>query len=164
MGEIKSVNQLQITTSDGKQTPSQLRALAWWPDKSIRWVLCDFQADVKPGDSTHYYLVSEPTGNINSPLDVQETGQIVTIDTGKMKFSVSKSRQTFVEDVILAGKPLVAGSKPTNLGFLVSDTAGNTYESAADAPQSVVVEDREAFAFELLEFMGEGLDFFTNRL
>lgn len=142
LGEIKSADQLQIVTAGGKQTPAQFRALAWWPDKSIRWVLCDFQADVKAGGSSRYYLVSKPARKSRSLLNLQETKQAITVDTGAMRFRVSRSRQSLVEQVTLAGRPLSAGAESKDIGFIVSDAAGKKYQSAVEPPRSVVVEEK----------------------
>lgn len=142
LGEIKSADQLQIVTAGGGQMPAQFLALAWWPDKSIRWVLCDFQADVKAGGSNRYYLVSQPARKSKSLLNLQETKQAVTVDTGAMRFRVSKLRQTLVEQVMLAGKSLLAGREQKDIGFIVSDAAGKKYQSAAEPPRNVVVEEK----------------------
>ncbi len=139
LGEIKSADQLQIVTAGGGQMPAQFRALAWWPDKSIRWVLCDFQADVKAGGSGRYYLVSQPARKPKPLLNLQDTKQAVTVDTGAIKFRVSKSRQSLVEQVTLAGRWLSAGAESKDIGFIVSDAAGKKYQSAAEPPRSVVV-------------------------
>ena len=49
MGMLASVDELRMVNATGKTVPAQFRALTRWPDASIRWVLCDFQASMAAG-------------------------------------------------------------------------------------------------------------------
>jgi hypothetical protein len=106
MAAVKNLDKISITTEIGREVPAQFRALAKWPDGSIRWVLCDFQADVKSDGSTKYYLVSKPHRKYKSPLRTEETDDCIIVSTGMMEFKISKIRQTILEQVKLNKKIL----------------------------------------------------------
>lgn len=46
-GQVRDPAMLRMIDSDGVSTPLQLRVLDRWPDGSVRWLLCDWQATVE---------------------------------------------------------------------------------------------------------------------
>jgi hypothetical protein len=102
MGAVRDVGQLRIVDAGGKVVPAQFRALdRWWREKhmalaetpSLRWVLCDFQADVAAGGTAKFRLQSvEKAPEHKSKLSVAETADAVTVVTGPLKFIVSKKQ------------------------------------------------------------------------
>ena len=46
-GELKDPQAVALLGDDGKRGPLQTEVLARWPDGSIRWLLADFQVDLR---------------------------------------------------------------------------------------------------------------------
>jgi hypothetical protein len=140
MGAVSDVKQLQIVDAGGKVVPAQFRVLdRWWREKhmklaktpSLRWVLCDFQADVAAGGTAKFKLQSvEKAPEHKSRLSVAETADAVTVITGPLKFVVSKKQFKVInqawldangdgkfapdEEVIAAGKESGGVLRPTD--------------------------------------------------
>jgi hypothetical protein len=80
--------------------PSQTRVLSRWSDGSIKFVLVDFLTDLAAGADKEETLViweeppSPPAGN-----SVIETNESISVDTGALKFSVSKQQFEFLSAV-----------------------------------------------------------------
>ena len=87
----------------------QSRALATWPDGSIKWLLVHFQPDL-PGnrDKTLTFDIDETcqvSENLTG-LTVMETSAGIYVDTGPLSFLVPNDGFLPVRDVKLDGKPL----------------------------------------------------------
>lgn len=54
---VHDPSRARLLDASSQEVPLQTRALDWWPDGSIRWLLIDFQATTAPGvEATHYSL------------------------------------------------------------------------------------------------------------
>ncbi len=146
MGMAKSIKRLRIVNADGESVPAQFRAMTLWPDNSIRWVLCDFQASLDAGESQTFSL-EEGTAASDAPgkLTVRDSRRTVLIDTGAAKFTISKQRFNLFNRVVLPGvggqDQVVIEPDDTN-GVLVTSLDGTRFRSSADPPQEVLVEER----------------------
>lgn len=70
------------------EIPAQRRALAKWPDKSIKWLLLDFPIDLDPRERVDVGIVidSDPVGaEIRDGLRVEWAGENLHIDTGALQ-------------------------------------------------------------------------------
>ena len=94
-GEIFDANQVSLNGS-----PCQTRILSRWSDGSIKWLLLDYQTDIlsnrKASQKIEIARASLPEGN-----GVTETADEIYVDTGVLKFSVSKSRFSFISQAWL---------------------------------------------------------------
>lgn len=80
-------------------TDCQTRVLSRWGDGSIRWLLLDYQADLDAGGrAEHRVVVSEEPISTPEGNSVSESADEIIVDTGAMKFSVSKRRFEFVRE------------------------------------------------------------------
>ena len=50
-GAVQDPARLGVEDADCRPVAAQFRVLSRWPDRSLKWVLVDFQADVPPGGS-----------------------------------------------------------------------------------------------------------------
>lgn len=94
-GEVRSVDQIRIRDSRGAEVPSQVRALSFWPDGSVRWAGLHFLATVKPFDGAGYFLeygaLPVPAGaKSSSGLTVEENPDSVVVETGRLRAVFSK--------------------------------------------------------------------------
>lgn len=55
-GLLASPADARLLGPDGKRVIAQLEPMAFWPDGSIKWLLCSFLADTTPGKPTTYTL------------------------------------------------------------------------------------------------------------
>ena len=112
-GELCAAAQATILDSGGTPIPTQNRALATWPDGSVKWLYCDFQHDFTKGGSADY---SVAYGNrVQSRVSAKGVrfAQVdggLEVDTGVIRFLVPQARFGLVENVRSAsGVPFQRG-------------------------------------------------------
>ncbi len=93
---------LRIQPAAGSSSvPAQFEVLSRWNDGSIRWLLCDFMADLSPAGGVGKYrlhdggLGTAPTSSLN----VTDGATAITVNTGVLNFRVSKSAFRLFESV-----------------------------------------------------------------
>ncbi|HOW69100.1 MAG TPA: SUMF1/EgtB/PvdO family nonheme iron enzyme [Phycisphaerae bacterium] len=83
-GRIQDGASLRLVKADGAVVPMTARALSKWEDGSVRWALLDFAGEA--GQPLQVEVSGE--GPVASPLApglrFQQTGDVVTIDTGRI--------------------------------------------------------------------------------
>ncbi len=132
-GELADANRVAVRTASGKIIPSQSRALARWPDGSVKWLFLDFFHDLtSPGDAT--YTIAY--GNRVEPVDPSAGVRITTsdaglsVDTGAIRFTVPRQRFGMIEDVRLpSGEALQRGP----IAAEIIEASGKVW-SAIDLP------------------------------
>ena len=109
-GELSSAEQVAVLNSEGTRIPSQNRSMATWPDGSIKWVHLDFMHDFSKTKEGHYTAAygnqvrSMPS---SAAVRIQPTADGLEVDTGAIRFLVSKRHFGVLENVRLAsGKVL----------------------------------------------------------
>lgn len=132
---------------NGKPVPAQFSVRAkWYPDREVKWMGLDFLARYDNGKPREYRLVmggpaaAEPAG----ALKVTETDAGFDVDTGALRFKVSKTKFAGVEEAVLLkadgtpdGKPVVSGAG----GPFLVDERGIRYSAARDRNVQVTLED-----------------------
>ncbi len=104
-GVFGSTSSMKLESPDGKAVPAQFKTMNVWPDKSLKWIQADFQADCKADSFATYKFsigknikgVAEEKGTILS-----ESGGKIIADSGKIKAvfdskSPSMQMQVFVD-------------------------------------------------------------------
>ncbi|MFO7898068.1 MAG: hypothetical protein R6V58_03290 [Planctomycetota bacterium] len=88
-GAVTDVSRLALTGTDGV-VPCQFTEMARWSDrKSVKWVLLNFQASVGAKRAVTYRLKSGLAQVApNSPVTAKKVGDLVTVNTGRVKFTV----------------------------------------------------------------------------
>jgi hypothetical protein len=128
--------------------PGQFATLSRWPDGSVKWLLCDFPADVSAYGTATYYL-SDGTGDAtNTSLEVTEDSDSIVVVTGPVKFIVSKTSFNLFQHLWLdedesgtfeADEEMIAPHADD--GAIVTDDAGDQYLAALDGDVTVQVEE-----------------------
>ncbi|MDR3629540.1 MAG: hypothetical protein P4L42_04320 [Desulfocapsaceae bacterium] len=132
---IKDVKQLGLSGA----AVGQFRALAWWPNGNIRWVLTDFQADVPAGGTNAGVSLIAGNGNFGGDNLAADSGSSITVTTGKALFTVRKTNFNILDSVVVGSKTLVQSNNP---GRISADGAdGVVYSSANDASSTAVIEE-----------------------
>ena len=102
IGELASDRSVLIRDPQGKEIPCQVDTTGYWADGSVKWLTVDFQATVKAGRRVEYqveYGNDVKPGVFESPLRVSDNADRVEIDTGPIRFSISKRRFNLFDQV-----------------------------------------------------------------
>lgn len=149
MGRIGSENRLRLVDAGGKEVPLQAQTLLRWPDGSLKWVLLDFQTTGL--GQTPYTLefgsqVSRKVGD--SRLKVEDTPAGISVETGPLKFVVSRRRLGFVESLALdsngdgkfgEAEQIITPKQPAS--FRLTGPDGTVYTTDAP-PDELVLEEK----------------------
>ncbi|MFO7898742.1 MAG: hypothetical protein R6V58_06740, partial [Planctomycetota bacterium] len=90
-GEVPGGTALALRAGSGDEVPLQTRALAHWPDGSVKWTLLDFRAPALAADgAAKFWLVAaEPKARPTRPVSVSHTKNAIRVDTGPMQAAIS---------------------------------------------------------------------------
>lgn len=80
--------------SDGKELPLQTEVMSSWPDGSVKWLLLDFQIDLRANEERKLTLEYGQHINrtpVRDPLEVQTDPDATTVITGPLKMKLSNS-------------------------------------------------------------------------
>jgi hypothetical protein len=92
-GALSDAKKVALVDAEGKPVPCVAKAVAFWPDRSIKWLLLDFQARLQAFVGAKYKVIVGERARpapIPRPLQVAETPQEVSVDTGKLKMALAK--------------------------------------------------------------------------
>lgn len=144
VGQAKEPGDLRLAVKgpDGRLTaiPAQFRVLArWWrADKSIRWVLVDFAADIAARQTNTVVLTDARLAAPATKLAVVQDERFITVTTGPAKFVVNRKNFNLLEKAIVDAngdgtladdENLLAGTPES--GLVTEDTFGQKYRSSA---------------------------------
>ncbi|MDD4888727.1 MAG: glycoside hydrolase family 127 protein [Phycisphaerae bacterium] len=146
VGLVKDPATLKLVDDKGAEVPAQFSASnRWGADQSVMWLLVQAQATVPAKGSVVYHLKSgAAAAKAASPVKVTDAADAITVETGKIKFTVSKKRFNLIDSAsITAGGKDEQVIAPGNGGgsTLTLAADGGVYSSRAEAPQEVVVEE-----------------------
>lgn len=94
-GTFQDVANFSIRDGNNDAIPAQFHALNRWTarDNSIRHVVAQFQASGVPKGATDVFFKTDGSANAApaKPVSVDEQGNVVTVDTGVVRFSILKT-------------------------------------------------------------------------
>jgi len=146
-GTFQDTTCLRVTDGAGQSVPAQFEVLTrWWADDgSLRHVQVHFRADVEPytgpaaGEAT-YHLRDDGAGQAAADLGlrVDETGDAVTVETGPLRFTLSKRAFNLFDEVwldqdgdgVFAPDERVVSSGATHGGVLTGRLPGDVQHDA----------------------------------
>ncbi len=147
-GLLKDTSKLCVVGPGGKKIPAQFDVLmCWYPtpkhpdaEKSIRWVLVDFQADVPAGGKSTYRLTDHGAGpRPGTRVTVRKDAQGVTVNTGPLKFSVNGRAFRLFDSVVLDGKEVMSAAETD--GLCVEGMDRKHYYASKDLREPPVLTD-----------------------
>ena len=110
-GELRAAGQAAVLDRSGRPVPSQNRALATWPDGSVKWLYLDFTHDFSKSGDGNYTLVYGAAVRAGTPpaqrVAVMEGPAGLAVDTGAIRFLVPRAKFGIIEDVRLASGRVV---------------------------------------------------------
>lgn len=132
---------LRLRDDKGREIPAQFKVLSRWPDGSIKWVLLDFQVSVPEERELPIFLEDGGQGNVKvSPLKIIEDKEGISVDTGVMKFTVSKKRFNLFDEVTVGTHKVVTPAGKNGVWLTGTDNTG--YSSYFSPPDKVIIEER----------------------
>ena len=107
-GALGSASNVAVKAGE-KTLPSQVRPFVYWPDRSIQAAVVTFPVDVKANATAKYELhfgsqITPP--EVVDPLGVQETADLLTIDTGPLRVDVSRRSGEVLATASIEGRPV----------------------------------------------------------
>ena len=135
-GQFRKDQPFGLFDAAGKEVPLQALPLVVDEKGFLRWVLLDFQTDLKPGEKRAFTLRTvKGTAAPAAPVKVTRTDGGVTVDTGAVAFTIAADQPfSLVTSASAGGKAITTGGKVSYTdGF-----SGKTY--TADKPESIAVE------------------------
>ncbi|HOX04849.1 MAG TPA: DUF6288 domain-containing protein [Planctomycetota bacterium] len=92
-GLLEDPAKLALLGPDGKPVPAQFTvANRWYPGKSAKWVLVDFQASLAAGGKGAYWLTDAAANPAPpAPVAVELKDGVATVTTGALKLVVKRS-------------------------------------------------------------------------
>ena len=88
------------------QVPLQTEVLAWWPDKSVKWLLLDFPATPGESDFTLQYGPGVKSAAAPPGIVAEAIAGAVSVDTGAVKFLVRPDGSGFIDELSFRGNKL----------------------------------------------------------
>ena len=104
-GRLQQGDPMVLRTVEGVAVPLQTEALGFWPDGSIKWLLLDFQTDLRGGQIRRFVLQhgaglpASPQRDLTVSLRRDHRG--ITIDTGVLKAMLNPARFRLLDRVWL---------------------------------------------------------------
>lgn len=102
MGELRELDRVRLRNSLGEDLPFQTKALAHWPDGSIKWVRVHFKTTLGPAEGTGFFLEYGPNliaQTFDDGITVEEAGDSIKINTGPMEAVLNKKHFYLFESV-----------------------------------------------------------------
>ncbi len=150
-GLVKDVSQLRLIGPGGKQVPAQFSAInKWISDGSVMWLLVQSTASVKSGGTAAYELQKGAPVAKKSKLSVADGADAITVNTGKIKFRVSKKKFNLIDAAWLdangdgkyaADEQVIASERRGGSVFFLK-AKNETYTSSAGVSRKVHVEEQ----------------------
>lgn len=137
-GTIRPDTPIALTDAGGQPVPVQTKTLGEWRvgARTPKWVLLDFQTDVARNLPKRLRVRAGKQPAEATPISIQETPEMIAVDTGAVSFWVSKKNFNFIEGVSLSDRRQVL--KGSALYWV--DAQGRRYEARAYGQPQVVLE------------------------
>ncbi len=140
LGQLAQPEQATVLNGQEVALPSQNRAMATWPDGSVKWLQLDFASDLSKGGEGRYTVAyGNRVRSVPSSLSVQTRSgaEGVEVDTGALHFRVPKTHFGIIEDVRLVSGRVVQRAP---IDFEVTETNGKTWRVLDLPVETIEVE------------------------
>ena len=146
-GSLTSLDQVALVTAAGQELPLQTEALAHWPDGSVRWLLLDFQTDLKANQRRAFEIrfgsdVARTT--VADPVLIRQQDDTILIETGALEMRLSSNQSSLLgrvgldrnQDGRVTEHELLLNHSDS--GIAITDSSGKKYRLGP--PESVAIE------------------------
>lgn len=147
-GALMSSMPIRIVNPNRTPVDAQFKTMAVWDDGSIKWLKCDFQADVNAKNTAQYSLELNAIHSPSTELIATETSTEITVTTGPLRFIVSKINFNLINQAWL---DLNSDRMYTNDEIIISDSAsigpmvsagGLNYLASVLLPEKIEIEEQ----------------------
>ncbi|MCB0274961.1 MAG: hypothetical protein KDI06_09125, partial [Calditrichaeota bacterium] len=144
-GTLQSGDPVRLLDENNLPVDAQFMNMGFWPDGSVRWRKADFQVSL-PAGAQRRIAVEAGTGHpVTSGLTVADNAGLITVNTGPLRFTVSKNAFSLIEEAWLDRNRDGIFSADERVirpgGAAMVQQGGTVYSSASGAPVSVAVEE-----------------------
>jgi hypothetical protein len=109
-GLVGKAGQLSLIGPNGTPVPCQVLVTGEYKDRSPRWVLLDFQADLPPKATLTYRLLNREPGGIPNNLSYRREGDFAEINTGAASFRINIRKFSLFDSVKVGGVELIGNA------------------------------------------------------
>lgn len=132
---ITSISQLGL---DGV-AKGQFRALGYWPNGNIKWVLLDFPLSVTAGSTSEAVSLVDGAGNFGGSDMATDNGATITVATGAATFTIKKANFNIFDVVTVGATTMVSTGNAGRLSMIGTDDTD--YASSNDASSTASIEE-----------------------
>jgi len=108
-GMIKDVNSIMLFNEKQEGMALQAEPLAFWPDKSVKWLLLDFQASVPAKSRAKYQLVDGQPVEIQGGINHTKNDSSLVVDTDATTFYIDNKLFRPFKKVLHSGADVIEG-------------------------------------------------------
>ncbi len=132
--------ELALTDDAGRDCGAQWRVLSTWPDGSARFALLDYAEPEVPPRTTRRYTLARRAGRPAAAAGVRvtRTARSITVDTGRLTWSFSRTRFSLGESIRFGGHDWLRGC---GTDLCITDERGFTYR-ASEGDCRVTLEEQ----------------------
>ncbi|KKR03205.1 MAG: hypothetical protein UT30_C0036G0004, partial [Candidatus Uhrbacteria bacterium GW2011_GWF2_39_13] len=139
-GELFDENSIKIFNTEGKEIPSQTKALARRHiDGSITSLLVDIQTDISNEQERKYTLKYGIGGNATNKTIASENADEITVNTGAVSATIKKNSFR-IFDILQNKQGEKIEALPLSSGSYVKAPDGTVYSSEALKPEKIRIE------------------------
>ncbi len=139
-GLVKDPSAVKLLDSAGKEVPAQFSAInRWGSDGSVMWLLVQSTASIAANGKASYHLAPGAGTARRDPVKLEDGPEAITVDTGKLKFTVSKKKFNLIDSAWVGGQQVIAPQPRGGSVAVLSN--GQIYASSAATPRKVLVEE-----------------------
>ncbi|MCH2176707.1 MAG: hypothetical protein MK193_13360 [Lentisphaeria bacterium] len=93
-GEINENTNFILKDAAGNAYAVQAKPVAYWPEKTTKFVCFDFLVDIKANEKKNFVLEygQEIEESISAELQIAKTDSSISVDTKRLSFSISKGK------------------------------------------------------------------------
>ena len=139
-GLLADLSSIRVLGPTGEEVPSQVKPASYWADDSVRWVLFDFCVSAPAGVAPVYTIETGPDikrSEVSGPIQIIDNNDDIVVDSGKLKFRVSKNSFSLLEDLTVDGRTPLDGTAVLS----VTEDNNKKFLTSGERPYSVVVEE-----------------------
>jgi hypothetical protein len=145
-GGLFNIKKIQVLNPAGKPVPFQSAATTFWPDKSLKWVLLQFDAPLKANEKAIYQVVfgeNVDEAEKDVTLTMADNGDIISVDTGKLQATIDRKKFSLVKNLkVKRDEKWIDAGGFASEGLGLRDENGRLFSSAAIAPESFEIEEQ----------------------
>ena len=141
-GVVHDAKTLCLENEVGQHVAIQLRALSYWRDGSIKWILIDFQTDLPAGGERAFTLRwnSGAAAAAKTSIRITESDEQISVCTGVLRFGISTRRFALL-DYAERGQRSAEGHFVVNQSFIGS-AKGDAWATISESDHAGGTERR----------------------